>query len=934
MHETHDVFDFYQIVTECDRKVYRSQARGLPEPPAAWAVFALKTQKTRHEAGLFNRGVTSARRKTCTMTTTLNLNDSQATPSASPPEKSELAKAMTVLTCIEGHTATKTWGPEGKPRQYDAGWQFKHSTAPCGNIQEAFELFTALSERPDQLLIYDKLRPGLERRATVCRRKEGFERGAALAIILDLDNLPPLPNLSVEETVREARDSLLPPEFHDVACVAQISASTGHPSKGGRIGVHLVFIASAFFPVQQLHDGLAQWSGSAEAQAAKQAWCARAGTTLEAVIDQAGTRMIGLDTAPLRTVQAIYTAAPIIKSGAPADPHAGRRVFRLPGLWGDEVAVYVNRYLAPPRVRVASGVFAPTPNAEETEDHKLVAAFVVESGCYRRGASGFNGAVVSREQWLALARNMRQLGFVDETIWSVWDAIYEGDNHAADTDQAANWAAHGGAIDVGTFLGIVRQAAKAAERNDVLTALGRVVRTTKSAALIEEARGAGLPMPGFNLGDGSGAAIKAGAIHVADPAINVSQTAAEAKRARLVALREKTGLAPPNHEAKAAEFLGWDSDDPPAKTPMLLEGIVPRVGVTALSGASGAGKTFLMAHMAVCLALQRPYFGVEGGERVGILVIAGERIGQLQERFQAARKRLGATALPIAWLKPSAGLEKLDGWEDLAERVGKAARKMREGFGVRLGAVIVDTFGASTELKNENDSSEGAAAMRTLGDVAEALGLSIVVVMHHGKDAEKGMRGASAYRAGFDYHLQAMAQRDPESGAVSNRRVYVEKSTTGPEGQLLGRYDVGSVPLVNADGESWNVGYVEETATYRRAPDFDAGETAFAADGRAAQEAMHEEGAEELQARRERVLKAFLSIGNPSIRSVAEHLKIDRNIVARDVSLWKVEKAMATLGGRTVVTPKGKRHAADNLYHVRVESDGEVSDQPFGNPAM
>ena len=807
--------------------------------------------------------------------------------------------ALTILQCAENAIATKTWRADGSVGDYGAGYLFRFQTGDVGNLDVAEKLLKWLETQTGCHLIYGLPRSSYaktlatvgEFSASAVRRRSidgTFAREWARIIILDLDNIPALPGLTIEENAREARDKLLPEAFRGVACIVQVSASTGHPSKNGRIGLHLVFIADEAFELQRMRDGLRKWSGGAEARTALAAWCERAGTTLAAVERKPDgeKRLVGLDYRTLQPVQAIFTAAPVVEAGAPADPYAGRRVFRLGGLW----TVDASELLAKPREHVSQGAFAPTPNVSETDDDRLVAGFIVDARCYGRGAPGFDGAPVTREQWLAFPRNMRELGFASDTVWEVWNAIYEGDNFDSDTREAANWAEHRGAIGKGTLVGIIRQAASAARRADVLHAVAHL--DAGISAGIEMARG----YP---------ATVDGAPINVANPLV---QTAADAKRARLAALREKARLTPSDHAAKVKKpRLGRDSVEPLLPTPTLVDGIIPEVGVTAISGSSGAGKTLTVSHLAVCLALQRRFFGVETRERVGTLIIAGERLAQLPGRVQAARKQVGATKLPIMWVKPSAGLEKLEGWEDLAEDVGEAAREMREGFGVRLGVVVVDTLGASTELRNENDGSEVAAAMRTFGDVAEALGISIIVVMHFGKDDERGIRGSSAFRAGFDYHLQTMCQRDPKTGEVSNRRIYIEKNTTGPEGELLGKFDVVGVPMgSDVKGKPWTVGALVETATRCSAVTSEGG--AFA-DGEATREAVNERMERETGAQKDRLLKAMRA--NPSASpttTLADELGLDKSKVSRFLSEMERNKLVKKLNNKWVVSPTGERY--------------------------
>ena len=78
-------------------------------------------------------------------------------------------------------------------------------------------------------------------------------------------------------------------------------------------------------------------------------------------------------------------------------------------------------------------------------DAKVLCDGIVASKAYARGS-------VSRETWLALPRNLMQLGVPDGMAWGVWDKVYEGDNKPADDREAARWASSGGAIGPGSLI--------------------------------------------------------------------------------------------------------------------------------------------------------------------------------------------------------------------------------------------------------------------------------------------------------------------------------------------------------------------------------------------------------------------------------------------------------------------------------------------------
>ena len=98
--------------------------------------------------------------------------------------------------------------------------------------------------------------------------------------------------------------------------------------------------------------------------------------------------------------------------------------------------------------------------------------------------------------------------------------------------------------------------------------------------------------------------------------------------------------------------------------------------------------------------------------------------------------------------------------------------------------MIFDTLAATFLLENENDNSEASKVIKVLQNLSLALGVLCVPVHHYGKGAETGLRGASAWRAGSDAVLSVTADRNQQTGLVSNHSLWLSKSRVGEEGPL------------------------------------------------------------------------------------------------------------------------------------------------------
>lgn len=238
----------------------------------------------------------------------------------------------------------------------------------------------------------------------------------------------------------------------------------------------------------------------------------------------------------------------------------------------------------------------------------------------------------------------------------------------------------------------------------------------------------------------------------------------------------------------APVLLTFDGGADIMPPPMRVKGVLPFSGVGFIGGQSGAGKSFLACHLAVCVASGEPFFGRKVKERCGVLYIAAEGGATIAARILAARKTTApeADGLPIAMGTSCPDLRAKGGWEWLAALIEAATEWMRARFGLPLGLIIIDTLGAALGMDDENSNAEANAIVRDLRALADATETMVLAVAHYGKTAETGLRGASAWRGGADVILSVMADRNETTGAASNRRLSLAKSRDGVEGPISG----------------------------------------------------------------------------------------------------------------------------------------------------
>jgi hypothetical protein len=234
--------------------------------------------------------------------------------------------------------------------------------------------------------------------------------------------------------------------------------------------------------------------------------------------------------------------------------------------------------------------------------------------------------------------------------------------------------------------------------------------------------------------------------------------------------------------AASFSFLG----DAPAAAPReLIKNHLPASGVAITGGQSGAGKTFISIHKAVCLATAMPYFGHKIVERVGTAYIAAEGRGLINNRFAAALAKHAITdKLPIAWVKQLPDFASSDSIKLFIRQMKALNERFSGDFGLRLGHITLDTVAASFAMKDEDDNSEATRVcnvMRRIGEETEAL---FGAVHHYGKNPESGLRGASAWKGSADVIEGVLADIDPLSGKASNRELVCTKARDGDQGPV------------------------------------------------------------------------------------------------------------------------------------------------------
>lgn len=254
-------------------------------------------------------------------------------------------------------------------------------------------------------------------------------------------------------------------------------------------------------------------------------------------------------------------------------------------------------------------------------------------------------------------------------------------------------------------------------------------------------------------------------------------------------------LSPPAHgsptgSSPAGPVEWWTYDGTlPDEEPELIRRLLPASPgqIAFVAGKSQMGKSFYAAAMAVALGIgpSCSFFGQPVRERVGTVIIAAEGAGGMRARLYAAAEAMGArgAALPIVVIPRCGNLAVHAERVAMVEAIKRAAEHLRQAYGVRLGAVVLDTMLACFGMEDEGASAEAQSICNALREIGEAVSAVVVPIHHVGKDGTQGMRGSSAFYAAADYVVICGGNHDHETGETTNRYLAIDKSRndkTGP----------------------------------------------------------------------------------------------------------------------------------------------------------
>jgi len=206
---------------------------------------------------------------------------------------------------------------------------------------------------------------------------------------------------------------------------------------------------------------------------------------------------------------------------------------------------------------------------------------------------------------------------------------------------------------------------------------------------------------------------------------------------------------PPKPEPKGPRITPGDEFLRAFRVPEpLIDGIVPRGQLYAMTAPTGHGKTAIATLMQLCIATGKPFAGreVEAGR---VLVLAGENPDDYALRLLATAQALGMKPQDLAGIGVIAGAFAIGpAYDDLAAQIREP-----------LAAVFVDTSAAFFDGDDENANPAMRQHASNLRRLCELPGRPAAIVLcHPTKHATKENllpRGGGAFLAEIDGNLSA-----------------------------------------------------------------------------------------------------------------------------------------------------------------------------------
>lgn len=213
-----------------------------------------------------------------------------------------------------------------------------------------------------------------------------------------------------------------------------------------------------------------------------------------------------------------------------------------------------------------------------------------------------------------------------------------------------------------------------------------------------------------------------------------------------------------------------------AKT-WLIKGVIAKSETSSWIGPPGAGKSALVADLAIHVASGRNWRGYRSKQHCAVVYFALERGDLVKRRLVAQAKRADHSPdkLPLALVRQIVDLLR----PSCVGEVIATIRNAEAHCGCEVGLIVIDTYAKSIAANggDENSAKDQNMCLANLRRIQESTGVHIALVGHTGKDETRGARGSNAHLADVDLTVQFSGDKEARSATII-------KNNDGPEGIL------------------------------------------------------------------------------------------------------------------------------------------------------
>lgn len=228
-------------------------------------------------------------------------------------------------------------------------------------------------------------------------------------------------------------------------------------------------------------------------------------------------------------------------------------------------------------------------------------------------------------------------------------------------------------------------------------------------------------------------------------------------------------------------------DDPGRQHEWLMHAWLSTADKSIVAGASRSGKSFLAIHISMCVAFNRPVFGIPI-KTGGVIYQAGEGALGVKKRLKAWRQHHGVAFSdndPFVLLqRPIDIYRDHERVKDLIDEINAHAAT----FEVPLRMVVIDTLAKATAGADEISGKDMGMVLDNVDLIQQKTGAHVMLVHHLNAGGSK-VRGHSSIYANVDQVI--LVERDEQTKI---RTVVLDKQKDDEDGQRF-QFDLPKVVI-------------------------------------------------------------------------------------------------------------------------------------------